>query len=160
VPYDFYTDAGHTTLLAIDGTITLPTSTGVAQTVNLYGQARGKAGLPAGVYTDTVAVELSVLSHAGAWRLPAVGLGLLLAQGALAATGSTFHGERADRRRLPGGRRGDHLRRAGLRHQFGAVHGHLSTSLGGTTVTFQCTPGVAMSMSLDGGQNSASGTAT
>ncbi|MDU9402783.1 spore coat U domain-containing protein [Pseudomonas sp. zfem004] len=59
VPYDFYTDAGHTTPLAIDGTITLPTSTGVAQTVNLYGQARGKAGLPAGVYTDTVAVELS-----------------------------------------------------------------------------------------------------
>ncbi|MFJ4385448.1 spore coat U domain-containing protein [Pseudomonas sp. NPDC089408] len=59
VPYDFYTDAGRTTLLAIDGTITLPTSTGVAQTVNLYGQARGKAGLPAGVYTDTVAVELS-----------------------------------------------------------------------------------------------------
>jgi spore coat protein U-like protein len=42
------------------------------------------------VYTDTVAVELSVLSHAGAWRLPAVGLGMLLAQGALAATGSTF----------------------------------------------------------------------
>lgn len=34
----------------------------------------------------------------------------------------------------------------------------LSTSLGGTTVTFQCTPGVALSMSLDGGQNSASGT--
>lgn len=59
VPYDFYTDAGRTTLLPIDGTITLPTSTGVAQSVNLYGQARGKAGLPAGVYTDTVAVELS-----------------------------------------------------------------------------------------------------
>ncbi|WP_449433898.1 Csu type fimbrial protein [Pseudomonas putida] len=59
VPYDFYTDSGRTQLLDIDGTITLPTSTGVAQTVNLYGQARGKAGLPAGVYTDTVAVELS-----------------------------------------------------------------------------------------------------
>ncbi|WP_079227245.1 spore coat U domain-containing protein [Pseudomonas putida] len=59
VPYDFYTDAGRTQLLAVDGTITLPTSTGVAQTVNLYGQARGKAGLPAGTYTDTVAVELS-----------------------------------------------------------------------------------------------------
>lgn len=59
VPYDFYTDAGHTQLLAIDDTITLPTSSGVAQTVNLYGQARGKAGLPAGVYTDTVSVELS-----------------------------------------------------------------------------------------------------
>jgi spore coat protein U-like protein len=42
VPYDFYTDAGRTTLLAIDGTITLPTSTGVAQTVNLYGQARAR----------------------------------------------------------------------------------------------------------------------
>ena len=36
--------------------------------------------------------------------------------------------------------------------------GLLSTSLGGSTVTFQCTPGVAMSMSLDGGQNTASGT--
>ena len=59
VPYDFYTDTGRTQVLAIDGTITLPTSTGVAQTVNLYGQARGKAGLPAGVYTDTVAVELT-----------------------------------------------------------------------------------------------------
>ncbi|MCY1457068.1 Spore Coat Protein U domain protein [compost metagenome] len=59
VPYDFYTDSGHTQVLAIDGTITLPTSTGVAQTVNLYGLAKGKAGLPAGVYTDTVAVELS-----------------------------------------------------------------------------------------------------
>ncbi|MDZ3990870.1 spore coat U domain-containing protein [Pseudomonas sp. Teo4] len=59
VPYDFYTDAGHTQVLAIDGTISLPTSTGVAQTVNLYGQARGKTGLPAGTYTDTVAVELS-----------------------------------------------------------------------------------------------------
>ena len=59
VPYDFYTDAGYNNLLAIDGTITLPTSTGAAQTVNLYGQAVGKAGLPAGVYTDTVAVELT-----------------------------------------------------------------------------------------------------
>lgn len=59
VPYDFYTDAGHTVPLAIDGSIAVPTSTGVAQTVNLYGQAKGKAGLPAGTYTDTVAVELT-----------------------------------------------------------------------------------------------------
>lgn len=59
VPYDFYTDMGHTQLLAIDGTISLPSSTGVAQTVNLYGLAKGKAGLPAGNYTDTVSVELS-----------------------------------------------------------------------------------------------------
>jgi len=59
VPYDLYTDTGRTTLLAIDGTITLPTSTGVAQTVNLYGKAVGKAGLPAGVYSDTISGELS-----------------------------------------------------------------------------------------------------
>ncbi|MGH8486575.1 MAG: spore coat protein U domain-containing protein, partial [Pseudomonas sp.] len=59
VPYDFYTDAGHSQLLTINSTITLPTSTGVAHTVNLYGLAKGKAGLPAGVYTDTVNVELS-----------------------------------------------------------------------------------------------------
>ncbi|WP_426808918.1 spore coat U domain-containing protein [Pseudomonas sp. WOUb67] len=59
VPYDLYTDTGRTTLLAVDGTITLPTSTGVAQTVNLYGKAVGKAGLPAGVYSDTISVELS-----------------------------------------------------------------------------------------------------
>ena len=59
VPYDLYTDAGHSQLLAIDGVINLAPSTGVAQTVNIYGQALGKAGLPAGTYTDTVAVELT-----------------------------------------------------------------------------------------------------
>ena len=59
VAYDFFTDSGLTTSLPINGTITLPTSTGAAQTVNLYGKAVGKAGLPPGTYTDTVAVELS-----------------------------------------------------------------------------------------------------
>ncbi|KQN42634.1 spore coat protein [Pseudomonas sp. Leaf48] len=59
VPYDLYTDAGHSQLLAIDGVINLAASTGAAQTVNIYGQALGKAGLPAGTYTDTVAVELT-----------------------------------------------------------------------------------------------------
>lgn len=59
VAYDFFTDSGLTTPLAINGTITLPTSSGAAQTVNLYGKAVGKAGLPPGTYTDTVAVELS-----------------------------------------------------------------------------------------------------
>ncbi|MDR0281347.1 MAG: spore coat U domain-containing protein [Paucimonas sp.] len=59
VPYDFYTDSGFGTLLPINGTITLPTSTGAAQTVNLYGKAVGKAGLPPGTYSDIVAVELS-----------------------------------------------------------------------------------------------------
>ncbi|MHB2248710.1 Csu type fimbrial protein [Pseudomonas fitomaticsae] len=59
VPYDLYTDAGHSQLLAIDGVINLAASTGVAQTVNIYGQAVGKAGLPAGTYTDTFSVELT-----------------------------------------------------------------------------------------------------
>ncbi|MEZ1316423.1 spore coat protein U domain-containing protein [Pseudomonas fluorescens] len=59
VPYDLYTDAGHSQILAINGTINLAASTGVAQTVNIYGQAVGKAGLPAGTYTDTIAVELT-----------------------------------------------------------------------------------------------------
>ena len=48
VPYDFYTDSGHSALLAIDGVITLATSTGVAQTVNLYGRAVGQEGLRGG----------------------------------------------------------------------------------------------------------------
>jgi spore coat protein U-like protein len=59
VPYDLYTDAGHSQILAIDGVINLAASTGVAQTVNIYGQAVGKAGLPAGTYTDTISVELT-----------------------------------------------------------------------------------------------------
>ncbi|WP_137806674.1 spore coat U domain-containing protein [Pseudomonas sp. G(2018)] len=59
VPYDLYTDAGHSQLLAIDDVINLAASTGVAQTVNIYGQAVGKAGLPAGTYTDTISVELT-----------------------------------------------------------------------------------------------------
>jgi spore coat protein U-like protein len=59
VPYDLYTDSGHTQLLAVDGVIALSASTGVAQTVNIYGKAVGKAGLPAGIYSDTVAVELT-----------------------------------------------------------------------------------------------------
>jgi spore coat protein U-like protein len=59
VPYDLYTDAGRTQVLAIDGVIALAESTGAAQTVNIYGKALGKAGLPAGTYTDSVAVELT-----------------------------------------------------------------------------------------------------
>ena len=42
--------------------------------------------------------------------------------------------------------------------QSALATGTLSTSLGGTTVTFQCTPGVSLSMSLNGGQNAVSGT--
>ncbi|RZI86687.1 MAG: SCPU domain-containing protein [Pseudomonas sp.] len=34
----------------------------------------------------------------------------------------------------------------------------VSAALGGSTVSFQCTPGVALSMALDGGQNNSGGT--
>ncbi|MGH8486574.1 MAG: Csu type fimbrial protein [Pseudomonas sp.] len=37
------------------------------------------------------------------------------------------------------------------------VSGPVTTALSGTTVTLQCTPGVALSMSVDAGQNTASG---
>ncbi|MGF0241288.1 Csu type fimbrial protein [Rhodococcus sp. IEGM1300] len=59
VPYDFYTDAAHSQLLAINGVINLTASTGQTQAVNIYGKAVGKAGLPAGTYTDTVSVQLT-----------------------------------------------------------------------------------------------------
>lgn len=58
-PYDIYTDAAHTQILANNGTINLTASTGVAQTVNIYGKSPGKVGLPAGTYTDTIAVTLT-----------------------------------------------------------------------------------------------------
>ncbi|MBK5478040.1 spore coat U domain-containing protein [Pseudomonas sp. 13B_2.1_Bac1] len=59
VPYDLYTDSGFNNLLAANGVINLAASTGAAQTINLWGKAVGKAGLPAGTYTDTIAVQLS-----------------------------------------------------------------------------------------------------
>jgi spore coat protein U-like protein len=59
VPYDLYTDTAHSNLIAIGGVIALAASTGVAQSVNIYGRAVGKAGLPAGTYTDTINVTLT-----------------------------------------------------------------------------------------------------
>ena len=59
VGYDLYSDSGHTTLVAIGGNVTLPLSTGVEQTVNIYGKATGKSGLPAGTYSDTITVVLT-----------------------------------------------------------------------------------------------------
>lgn len=58
-PYDIYTDAAHTQILANAGTINLAASTGAAQAVNIYGKSPGKAGLPAGTYTDTISVTLT-----------------------------------------------------------------------------------------------------
>ena len=59
VPYDPYTDSGYNNLLTSTGVIPLAASTGAAQTISLYGRAVGKPGLPAGTYTDTIAVQLS-----------------------------------------------------------------------------------------------------
>jgi spore coat protein U-like protein len=59
VPYDLYTDSGLNNLLVNTGIINLATSTGALQTINLWGKAVGKPGLPAGTYTDTISVQLS-----------------------------------------------------------------------------------------------------
>jgi spore coat protein U-like protein len=57
VTYNLYSDAGRTTVIPIGGTIPL-SSTGAAQTVNVYGRAFGAAGLSPGTYTDIVTVVL------------------------------------------------------------------------------------------------------
>lgn len=59
VPYDLYTDSGLNNVLGSTGVINLATSTGALQTINVWGKAVGKPGLPAGTYTDTISVELS-----------------------------------------------------------------------------------------------------
>lgn len=59
VGYDLYSDVGHSTLVSIGGNVTLSQSTGVTQTVNIYAKATGKVGLPAGTYTDSIAVVLT-----------------------------------------------------------------------------------------------------
>jgi len=59
VGYDLFSDAAFANVLAANAVINLGTSTGVAQAVNVYGKAVGATGLPAGTYTDIVAVELS-----------------------------------------------------------------------------------------------------
>jgi spore coat protein U-like protein len=59
VPYDLYTDSGYNNILASNGVINLAASTGAAQTINLWGKAVGKPGLPAGTYTDTISVQLT-----------------------------------------------------------------------------------------------------
>ena len=59
VPYDLYSDSGHNTIVAINGTVSPGASSGAAQTINLYGKAVGKAGLPAGTYSDTINVSLT-----------------------------------------------------------------------------------------------------
>ncbi|SDS98340.1 Spore coat protein U (SCPU) domain-containing protein [Pseudomonas asplenii] len=59
VAYDLYTDSGLNNLLSNTGIINMATSTGALQSLNLWGKAVGKPGLPAGTYTDTISVQLS-----------------------------------------------------------------------------------------------------
>lgn len=94
----------------------------------------------------------------GAVRLLAVGLCLALTQGAHAVTTSTFQvtAQIVAGCLVVGGVTAYGVLDYGTSSALSTAT--LSTSLGGSTVTFQCTPGVALSMSLDGGQNSASGT--
>ena len=94
----------------------------------------------------------------GAVRLLAVGLCLALTQGAHAVTTSTFQvtAQIVAGCLVVGGVTAYGVLDYGTSSALSTAT--LSTSLGGSTVTFQCTPGVALSMSVDGGQNSASGT--
>ncbi|MFK3773700.1 spore coat U domain-containing protein [Pseudomonas sp. NPDC089406] len=94
----------------------------------------------------------------GAWRLLGLGLALALAPPVQAVTTSTFQVSAtiAAGCLVVGGVTAYGVLDFGTRSALAT--GLVGTSLGGTTVTFQCTPGVGLSMSLDGGQNSASGT--
>ncbi|MCO7520711.1 MULTISPECIES: spore coat U domain-containing protein [unclassified Pseudomonas] len=91
-------------------------------------------------------------------RLLALGLCLALTQGTQAATSSTFQvsAQIVAGCLVVGGVTAYGVLDFGTRSALSTAT--LSSALGGTTVTFQCTPGVALSMSLDGGQNSAAGT--
>ena len=59
VGYDLYSDTGYADLLGIGDEVDLQLSDGTEKTVNLYGKATGKAGLPAGSYSDTISVVLT-----------------------------------------------------------------------------------------------------
>lgn len=59
VTYNLYSDAGRTAIIPIGGDIAL-SSTGAAQTVNVYARAFGEAALLPGTYSDTVTVVLEL----------------------------------------------------------------------------------------------------
>lgn len=58
VNYGLYSDAGRSTLIAINGGLALA-SDGSAQIVRVYGRAFGATGLITGAYTDSVLVTLA-----------------------------------------------------------------------------------------------------
>lgn len=59
VTYNLYSDAGRTTVIPIGGDISL-SSSGAAQTVNVYGRAFGEAALVPGTYGDIITVVLEL----------------------------------------------------------------------------------------------------
>ncbi|GGP23150.1 Csu type fimbrial protein [Silvimonas iriomotensis] len=58
IPYDIYSDAGYSTVLASGSSVNI-TEDGTTQTVNIYGRAVGVAGLTPGTYSDVIAVQLN-----------------------------------------------------------------------------------------------------
>ena len=59
VPYDVYTDAGHSSKIANGTAFFTSANNGTAENVNIYGLATGGTGLPPGTYTDTLTVQLT-----------------------------------------------------------------------------------------------------
>jgi spore coat protein U-like protein len=59
VTYNLYSDAGRSVLIPVGGDVVL-SSSGAAQTVNVYGRAFGEAGLLPGSYSDTITVLLEL----------------------------------------------------------------------------------------------------
>jgi spore coat protein U-like protein len=58
VPYDIYSDAGLSDVLAPTDQITIP-GTGEVETVHVYGKALGAPDLTPGTYADTIAITLT-----------------------------------------------------------------------------------------------------
>lgn len=59
VPYDVYTDAGHSSKISNGTAFFTSANNGTAESVNIYGQATGVSGLTPGTYTDTLTVQLT-----------------------------------------------------------------------------------------------------
>ena len=59
VPYDIYTDSGHTTKINNGTAFFTSANNGTSENVNIYGQATGASGLTPGAYTDTLTVQLT-----------------------------------------------------------------------------------------------------
>lgn len=59
VSYDVYSDSGLSTKIPNGTPFFTSTNNGIAESVNIYGQATGSSGLEPGTYTDTLTVQLT-----------------------------------------------------------------------------------------------------